>query len=394
MKSFLQLIIISIIFSGCREVPLSTINGNLHNHFQESSLPSAIMGCVTSNGDKTWYAFGPSIWSASDTVSKDHIFRIASMTKAITSVAALQLVEQGLLTLDDPLDELMPGMSAIPILTNEGKLTESISSITLRHLLTHTSGFGYGFTSSRLRNFNPEDWEYVDGPRLFEPGTQWLYGTSTDWVGKIVEKVSGQDLEDYFKEHITGPLKMTRTFFNVPDSLSSEIVSWGNKDSTGFRETHRIPEASVTTYSGGGGLFSTPNDYLTFLECILNEGKYDTGRILKSETIDMLFENQLHQNQSLKWEISEGDLTSTSGGFADETDKHSLSWAIEDNEEEDIRPKGAGYWAGIGNSYYTIDKKDRIAIVYFTQFLPFNDKESYNFYKLFEKEVYLLNNKQ
>jgi CubicO group peptidase (beta-lactamase class C family) len=311
------------------------------------------------------------------------------MTKAITSVAALQLVERGILNLDEPLNELMPEMDSVPILTENGELIKSKNAITLKHLLTHTSGFGYSFTSSRLGNFKPENWEYKDSPRLFEPGTRWLYGTSTDWVGKIIEKVGGQNLETYFKDNITGPLKMKRTFFNVPDSLTSAIVSWGSRDSTGFEETQRIPRQSVTSYSGGGGLFSTPNDYLTFLECLLNEGAYDNGRILKAETVEMMFKNQLPVNQNLVWDIPEGKLVSSAGGFADESDKHGLGWAIEDSEDETVRTKGTGYWAGIGNSYYTIDMKKGIAVVYFTQFLPFNDKESFDFYRVFEKEILL-----
>ncbi len=380
------------IVAGCNNEKKVQVTSQLSSYFHKSSLPSAIMGSTTKDGKMDWYAFGPSTWEAKDTVTKDHIFRIASMTKAITSVAVLKLVERGLLNLDEPLDSLMPEMDSIPILTESGDLIKSKKAITLRHLLTHTSGFAYGFTSSRISNFKPENWQYEDNPRLFEPGTRWHYGTSTNWVGKIIEKVSGQDLETYVKENITKPLKMNGTFFNVPDSLTSNIVSWGSRDSSGFKETHRIPQKPVTTYSGGGGLFSTPNDYLIFLKCLLNDGEYDNGRILKAETVEMMFKNQLPANQNLVYDMVEGKSVSSSGGFQDESDKHGLAWAIEDSDDETIRSKGAAYWAGIGNSYYTIDKKNGIAVVYFTQFLPFNDKESFDFYRLFEKEVYSNNN--
>ncbi|MDX1627635.1 MAG: serine hydrolase domain-containing protein [Fulvivirga sp.] len=360
----------------------------LAQYFQDSALPSAIMGHSTKDGKTEWHAYGPSIWNTSDTVTRDHIFRIASMTKAITSVAALQLVERGLVSLDEPLYELMPEMDTIPILTETGQLTKSKESITLRHLLTHTSGFGYSFTSPRLASFEATDWHYEDSPRLFEPGESWHYGTSIDWVGRVVEKVSGDDLETYIRKNITGPLKMTRTFFNVPDSLKSEIVSWGVRDSTGFKETQRIPDGPVTSYSGGGGLYSSPADYLTFLICLLNDGTYDNRKILMAETVEMLFQNHLPEGQNIVFDIPEGKFVSLAGGFPDESDKHGLSWAIEDSKDEVVRSKGAGYWAGIGNSYYTIDKKKGVAVVYFTQFLPFNDKVSFDFYRFYEKQVY------
>jgi CubicO group peptidase (beta-lactamase class C family) len=309
------------------------------------------------------------------------------MTKAIASVASLQLVEQGALTLDEPLNELMPEMASIPILTETGELYTSEAPSTLRHLLTHTSGFGYDFTSARLAAFNPEEWPYPDKPRLFEPGARWHYGTSTDWVGKLIEKVSGKDLETYLRENITGPLGMHSTWFNVPDSLQAKIVSWGTRDSTGFSEYARIPLQPVTTYSAGGGLFSSPKDYLTFLRCMLNNGKYDKGQLLKPETVALLFEGQLPGGMTLNYDLPEEGLPPTEGTFMDETDTFSLAWALETSANETVRSQGAAYWAGIANSYYTVDREKGVAIAYFTQFLPFNDKESHGFYRLFEQQI-------
>ncbi len=212
-------------------------------------------------------------------------------------------------------------------------------------------------------------------------------------MGKLVEKVSKQDLERYLREHITGPLQMNSTWFNVPENLSDKIVSWGTRDSTGFTEYERI-QPPVSSYNAGGGLFSSPRDYLTFLECILNDGKYDGGQILKPETVDMMFKNQLPPGMRIDHNLPEEGLPETAGQFLDEADTYGLAWAIESNEKEEIRTMGAAYWAGIANSYYTVDKDKGVAVVYFTQFLPFNDKESYDFYRLFESEVYSgLNNK-
>lgn len=359
----------------------------LEVYFQENNLPAAVMGYITRDGEANFYAVGPSVWGKEDRINENNIFRIFSMTKAIASVAALQLVEQGLLGLDDPLNELMPEMVSIPILTEEGELYQSEAPITLRHLLTHTSGFGYDFTSARLAAFNPETWAYEDKPRLFEPGARWHYGTSTDWVGKVIEKASGKDLETYLRENITGPLGMQSTWFNVPDSLQEKIVSWGTRDSTGFSENQRIPVQQVTSYSAGGGLFSSPKDYLTFLRCMLNEGKYGEGQLLKPETVALLFTDQLPPGMKLNFDLPEEGLPTTEGRFPDETDTFSLAWALEDSADETVRSPGAAYWAGIANSYYTVDKDKGMAVAYFTQFLPFNDKQSYVFYRLFERQV-------
>ena len=381
-------IIAALILPGFEKKPTTIDTSLLRQYFEESSLPAAMMGYATKDGTPRWYAFGPAIWNHSDTVSEKHIFRILSMTKAISSVAALQLVERGLIGLNDPLNDLMPEMTSIPILTADGALVKSDKVITLRHLMTHTSGFGAEGLSARLTNFKPKTWNHEDKPRLFEPGTQWQYGTSTDWVGKIIEKASGQDLETYFRDNITGPLQMNHTWFNVPDSLEHLIVSWGARDSTGFRENQRIRQKPVTTYSAGSGLFGSPEDYLSFLTCLLNGGKYPGGQLLKPETVDMIFKDQLPHNLTIDYELPDELLSSDREIYQDESDKHGLAWAIENNPAEKIRPRGSGYWGGAANSFYTIDNTNKIAIVYFTQFFPFNDKESFGFYRLFEKEVF------
>lgn len=158
MKQLLFALIIISILTGCKtekqESKVVIDELPLKSYFQNSDLPAAIMGYSAKDGKMGWYAFGPSVWGGKDTVNENNIFRIYSMTKAITSVAALQLVEQGLIGLDDPLDVLMPEMTSIPILTKNGDLVEAKKIITLRHLLTHTAGFGYDFFDERLQKFD------------------------------------------------------------------------------------------------------------------------------------------------------------------------------------------------------------------------------------------------
>lgn len=388
-KLFLILITISLISvakAQNREAKITIDTSQLDKYFENNNLPAALMG-YSKAGNMHWYAYGPSVWGGKDTISEDHIFRIFSMTKAIAAVAALQLVEQDLIGLDDPLEELMPEMTAIPILNKKGELIKATKSITLRQLLTHTAGFGYSFMNDQLQAFDRTNWDYEDLPRLFEAGEQWNYGTNTDWVGKLIEKISGENLETYFRKYVTGPLNMSSTWFNLPENIKERIVSWGTRNSDTFQEYPRMP-TTVTEYSAGGGLYGSPKDYLTFLQCIVDNGKYEGGQLLKPETIEMLFKNQLPDGMTLNFGIPEAGLPPTMGGFSDETDIHGFGFALEASEDETVRTKGAGYWAGIANSYYTIDREKGLSIVYFTQFLPFNDKVSHDFYRLFEQQVY------
>ena len=223
------------------------------------------------------------------------------MTKALGSVAALQLVEQGKITLDEPLDEYLPEMSSIKILSKENQIVNPPKSITLRHLLTHTAGFGYGFTSMKLSKWdelkNEIGWNFNHRPRMFESGTSYMYGTNIDWVGRLVEKISGMNLEDYFRDYITGPLEMNSTGFNVPDDLEKLVVSSvkRNKESKELNKNKYSKRATTQNFNAGGGLSSSPKDYGKFLVCILNKGKVSGVEILKEETFDLMNTPQLNE---------------------------------------------------------------------------------------------------
>ena len=155
-----------------------------------SDLPAIVAIAINKNGKKITYQHGRAIWNEETDVTSDHIFRIWSMTKLVTSIAALQCVENDLIGLDEDLTDVLPEMCKIPILS-DGEIIEPKNKITLRHLLTHTSGFGYSGYTVKMDGFNDENWNYEDAPRHFESGTNFLYGTSTDWVGKLVEKLTG-----------------------------------------------------------------------------------------------------------------------------------------------------------------------------------------------------------
>jgi CubicO group peptidase (beta-lactamase class C family) len=380
LRQTILMVAILFLVIGCqtqKSQQTGQIDTKLRAYFDSVSIPSAVMGQIDADGNTTWYRFGTQIWNDPTTVAtENHIYKIYSMTKPIASVAAMQLVERGHIGLDEPLNDLMPEMVSIPVLDKEGNLYTSNQPITLRQLLTHTAGFAERRTSERLRNFiKPANWPHKDNPRIFEPGTDWRYGPCLVWAGRVVEKISGQDLETYIRENITGPLKMNSTWFNVPEALFDSIASRGKRDSLyNMVELDRIP-ALQTVFSAGGGMYGSPNDYLKFLHCILNYGAYDGGQILNRETVEMMLHNNLPENVGL-----------TNHRF--KSDYWGIGWAVSSGKEDFFLPAGAVYWAGWANTYFGLDPKSKTAVVYFSNIYPHIDREVFGLFNLFGREVY------
>ena len=218
----------------------------------------------------------------------DTMFRIASMTKPVTSLAVMQLVEQGRLSLDDPAEKYLPQLANLTVLesfdakTGVYTVRPAKRAPTVRHLLTHTAGFGYNFTSPIVRDFKPRAGDaYPAGPLLFDPGEQWLYSTGIDWGGRIVEKLSGKNLETYFRDHIFVPLGMTDTAYNPPDDRKPRLTVVHRRRPDGMFEADPVqPAWTVPQPVGGGGLASTASDYIRFLQMLLNQGTLNGTRIL------------------------------------------------------------------------------------------------------------------
>ena len=401
MKSTLKIIFLFILVSGCRteeniglKFPAQEqVTSIMNEAMEKNDLPAVVAIASNINKEEVSFVYGKAVWTEHTDVTENHIFRLWSMTKLITSVAALQLVERGKIGLDDDLRTVLPEMSEIPVLSN-GQLTEPNIPITLRHLLTHTSGFGYGCcTDLELSKYDYENWEHPDAPRRFESGTQFLYGTSLEWVGKVVEKVSNSTLEDYFKRNITEPLKMERTFFNVPDSLQQFIVSRGNRGKDGRQplteNKGRIPKKKVTRFSGDDGLWSTPNDYMRILKCLLNYGTLDNVKILNRETVEEMTKNQIGD---IKMD-SEGNYFNPEyccdlNGLATNSTKWGLAWAIDNQERDYGRKPGTVYWGGMMNTFFYIDYKSGVTACIFTQHIPFNHFETTSIFDKFSEIIY------
>ena len=342
-------------------------------------------------------AFGES--APGDAVTVDRMFRIASMTKPVTSIAAMQLVEQGLIGLDDPVAQHLPDLGTLPIFaafdeeTGQYEVAPAQSVMTIRHLLSHTSGLSYGFTSDVTLAFEPrEDESYVDGPLLFEPGASWHYGTSTNWVGALVEQVSGQRLDAYFREHILDPLGMRDTRFSVPEAEWPRVVWSFRRYPDGTLVTPpQDPWRETTLFSGGGNLLGTAPDYARLLRMFLNEGELDGVRVLSAGSVAEMTTNQIGRagvplTRSTQPAVS-NDFAFVKGAGRD---KFGFGFLINVESEPGLRSAGSLSWGGILNTYFWFDPTAGVGGVFMTQFYPFADTRALATLEAFERGVYQL----
>jgi methyl acetate hydrolase len=323
-------------------------------------------------------------------ITPDTLFWIASMTKPVTSVAAMQLVEQGRLSLDAPLGALLPAL-AHPNILEHGKLRRATTPITLRHLLTHTAGFGYSFANAELAAYaaahpvKPGTQAALNAPLLFEPGTRWEYGISTDWVGRAVEAASGQRLDEYFRAHITGPLAMADTSF-IPTAEQRGRRAWVHQ---------RAPDGSLAptppsyneapeVFGGGGGLYSTLTDYQKFLRMILANG----AGILSPASVAALSTNQVGGLRAGVIGSANPSFMAGADPFPGMDSKWSFAFHLNPEPGPFGRSKNSLSWAGVANTYFWIDPARGLAAVILMQTLPSGDLGAVKTYMQFEKSVY------
>ena len=370
----------------------------LANAVMRGDVPGVVAMATDRRGILYQGAFGVADVANPRSLTVDAIVRIASMTKPVTSVAAMQLVEQGRLRLDDPVTKYLPELANLKVFesfdgrTGAYAVRPATTTLTVRHLLTHTSGLGYNFTSPVVRDFKPRDGEqYAAGPLLFEPGAQWLYGTSTDWVGRLVESISGKTLDAYVRERILGPLGMVDTFYNVPENKQHRLVTVHRRRSDGsFEVDPNQPPIAVTRFSGGGGLASTATDYARFLQMLLNGGTSGGSRILSAETVALMGRSHIGDVSVHAVKTAMPQRSSDFSFVADGRDKWGLGFLITADQREGTRSAGSLSWGGINNTYFWVDPSRGVAGVILMQFLPFADTKALGVYEAFERGVYEL----
>jgi CubicO group peptidase (beta-lactamase class C family) len=386
------------------------IDASLRSAVGAQEVPGVVAIAATENGILYEGVFGSRRLSggpAKDAaMTRDTVFRIASMVKLITSVAALRLVEEGKLSLDGPLPEIDPAVADPQVLDGFDAKSAPLlrppkRPIALRHLLTHTSGFTY-------RLWDAEAIKYINAiekapaaerpklprtPLMFDPGERWQYGTSIDWVGRIVESISGEPLETHFKKHVFEPLGMKDTTFEITAAQRTREASGHHRQPDGSLKPEPMepapkPQAAPRHHSGGGGIYSTAPDYLTLLRMLMHGGSFEGARILRPETVALMGQNQIGP-------VEAGILKTTAPRVSNDVDFFhgiSLKWGfghmINMQPLPDARSAGSMTWAGLFNTYYWIDPKRRVAAVFMTQVLPFADERALRVYRQFERGIY------
>jgi CubicO group peptidase (beta-lactamase class C family) len=380
--------------------PASTaLDASLRGAVERKDVPGVV--ALVTDRERVLYqgAFGVADVATGRPLATDALFRIASMTKPVTSVALMQLVEQGRIGLDDPAGKYLPELIDLKVFesfdpaTGAYRLRAAARPATVRHFLTHTSGLAYPFTSEIWRDFKPNAGEShpFGGPLLFDPGDRWHYSTSTDVVGRLVEVVSGQKLEDYFRQHIFAPLKMDDTSYNVPEAKGPRMVAqqWraGERMDGAIELQRPQPGLTIAAPIGGGGLASTASDYGRFVRMLLNGGALDGARVLKAETVALMGQNHIgavtvpaHKSALPR----SADFTF----IADGRDKWGLGFLITADQVPGKRSPGSLSWGGINNTFFWIDPAHGIAGVIMMQYLPFADAAALAVYDTFERGAY------
>lgn len=337
-------------------------------------------------------------------MTTDSVFCMFSTTKAVTGTAVLQCVQEGLLDLDAPASEYVPEIAELQVIegwADDGSqiLRAPASPITTRMLMLHTAGLGYMFFSDVYSRILADTGQpdiigatkaSLMTPLLFDPGTQWNYGTNMDWAGLVVESIRGQRLGDVMAERIFAPLGMTDTAFTMTPSMTAQLtdVHQRSADDGSLTPTGMVLPQNPDIQMGGHGLYSTMPDYTKFLRMWLRDGEGEHGRVLNPETVAAAAVNGLGDLKVGMLKTSAPSLSHDAEFFPGLSKSWAYSFMVNDEQAPTGRNAGSLAWAGLGNLYYWIDREADVAGIWGTQILPFADPGSVGGYLDFETAVY------
>ncbi len=375
----------------------------LSNAVAGGAVPGVV--AMAANREGTLYegAFGERTLGGGQAMTTDTVCWIASMSKAITSVAAVQCVERGLIDLDAPASKVCPQIGDAKVFTGfdaAGQPTHRPPKrpVTLRHLLTHSAGFSYEIWNADMVKYQAAlgipsvtscENKALTLPLLFDPGERWEYGINIDWAGKMVEAASGKKLGAYLKENLFDPLGMSSTAFKITPHMRSRLSGVHLRGPDGKLgpmpfELNQEPEFEM----GGGGLYSTAGDYLKFVRMVLNYGQLGGERVLKPETVaNGLMLNQMGDCRVVNLK-TQHPLSNDAEFFPGVSKSWSLAFQINNTAAPTGRPAGGLMWAGLANSFYWIDPSTGVGGVFLSQIFPFADTGSVPSFYDFETAVY------
>ncbi len=378
----------------------ASLDAVLKRACESGAVPGVTAAVGTREGLIYEAGFGQRALGQDAAMTADTVGWIASMTKAVTAACAMQLVEQGKLSLDGPIADVLPVLGQTQVLdgfdaSGQPKLRPAKRPVTLRHLMTHTAGFSYDMWNADIAAYQKArnipgvvscQNKALSTPLVFDPGERWEYGINIDWVGKAVEAASGETLGAYMRTNLLQPLAMSDTSFKLGPRQNARRAAVHVRGPEGLAATPIIVEQNPEFEMGGGGLYGTASDYMRFARMILNGGKLDGARVLKPETVALMSQNAMGA-------ILCTPMKSVSAGSSNDVGfvagmQWGLSFMINPQPLPTGRSAGSLAWAGLANSYYWIDPTQGIAGVFITQILPFADTEALPLFQAFETEVY------
>jgi len=382
---------------------MKNVDASFTQAVESKAMPGIVAMAATDKGVLYEGAFGRRELGKDAPMTLDTVVWIASMTKAITATAAMQLVERGKLALDAPASQLAPGLAKAQVLegfdaAGQPRLRAPKRPITLRHLLTHTAGYSYEIWSADIAKYQAATNTpgittctnaALTTPLLFDPGDRWEYGINIDWAGKMVEAASGQKLDAYLQQNVLGPLGMKDTSFSLSASQRARLASVHQRDDTGALAPIEfgLPE-NPEFHMGGGGLNGTASDYLAFTQMIMHGGRFNGAQVLRPETVDQMAQNHIGPLEIGAMTSAIPALTNDVELFPGMSKKWGLSFLINTAQAPTGRSAGSLAWAGLANTYFWIDRDKRVCGVFLSQVLPFFDHTAIDLLTKFETEVY------
>ncbi len=395
--------------AGCATSPARTealktnADAVLRSAIAAGDVPGVAAAVTTADGTIYESAYGVRIQGQPTPMSADTVMWIASMTKPVVGACAMQLVEQGKLSLDEPAGKVIPHLGQVQVLTGwdaAGKpLTRPPKTpITLRRLLTHTSGYVYDIWDPEMARYH----KTMDIPRAgsgknlaltiplaFDPGQKWEYGIGIDWAGKMIEAVSAMRLGQYVQKNIADPLGMGSTAFRITPDMRTRIAKVHARQPDGSltvtaTEVPQDPEFEP----GGGGLYSTVSDYQRFMRMIMNGGRGNGNQVLRPETVGMMSKNAMGSLRVEMLRTQNPALSADAEFFTGTPKSWGLTFMINEAPAPTGRSAGSLAWAGLANTYFWIDPKKNIGGILMMQTLPFVEPKSIALFTAYEKSVY------
>ena len=382
-----------------------TMTARIDEKLQAAVAAGAVPGVVAMAADPDGVLYegaaGKRSTAADDPITPDTMMRIASMTKMITTTAALQLIERGGLRLDAPVKEYRPEFADLPVLTGFDGDTPQLRApsvqATVQHLVTHTAGFGYWIWNADIdryeevtgiANVMPGTIDAFQAPMTSDPGTRFEYGINIDWLGQVIEAVSGQPLDAYLLEHITGPLGMANTTARMTAEQRANSTPIHVRGEDGAWVTTDVDWAQEPDYWGGGHfLYSTPRDYLRFQQMLLGCGTLGDVQVLERATVAAAFANQIGA-----LEFPSAITTAHPELSADVNLRPGLKWGfgllLNPEPLPAMRAAGSGAWSGLFNTHFWVDPASGVTGAIYSQTLPFADPPAFQLYADFEQALY------